>query len=508
MENLNSDDFITSIKATTRTVRNVMVSFLSLDRHIVVDIIRKFATNISYLRVCAGRATDLIEAIELVPDVVHLELILLSDFSSGDDKPPQSKKARPDETRKPLNLLKLKKLNIGRCNHEFLDMFNRLPVDVLVDLTLDRKCMGQLANVFRTQTKIKNLTIVNHVWGREHATFDAHLLDALRMESLEWHEFTENTMIESILAKQANLKTLKLINGYLNTGLFNVLTHQLSKLEKLSIAVSASTIAVADFKDISKLENLQELILQSKEEKNVELLNEFAKLDNSRITSMTIQHCCRISDNLIGAMATSLPNLKKLNFHCEYNINTFHGILKHFNSVETLHLDTFDTSFSKHDRKGNYVTLMDGGCRNSNLTELKICYPIRYTVKLIEKMAVDYPHLRKLVILPPIGSNRNFIDQFEAILKCFKELDSLSILKDDDSFDRRFYDLDLIEKYGTKIKFVAFLDMDMDCLKLESIENQFRRRFGAIRFSRTEGLCMADGRETMAIEWEDLNYCR
>lgn len=69
------EDFIQSIMNTTRTIRNIMVSFVSEERQVVIDVLKKFASNIDYLRVCARNLSYLVEAVELVSNVVHLELV-------------------------------------------------------------------------------------------------------------------------------------------------------------------------------------------------------------------------------------------------------------------------------------------------------------------------------------------------------------------------------------------------------------------------------------------------
>lgn len=317
----------------------------------------------------------------------------------------------------------------------------------------------------------------------------------------------KHTNIRSILSKQINLKTLKLTGKEFGVDLFDVITNQLNKLETLSIAVSH--IPIAAFKSISKLANLKELTLQSEEEQSVERFKEFARLDNSRITTMNIQHGYGyfISNDLINAMAKSLPNLRNVTFHCDYNINTFHAILKSFNYVEALHLDTSNILYDFKGRKGNYTTLMKQACANVMLTELKICYPISYTVKIIEKIAVDYPHLKKLIILPPATpKNRDFYKQLKAILTSFKELESLSILRDSKSLDRRYHNLDLFMKYESNLKFVALLDME--CSMLQPIDKKFKEKFGSIKYSMTNGLTMAVGRKTIETESEDIEHCR
>lgn len=240
---------------------------------------------------------------------------------------------------------------------------------------------------------------------------------------------------------------------------------------------------------------LKELTLQSDDERNVAQLKEFAALDNSRITTLNIQHSYDIKDDLIKAMAKSLPNLKALSFHCDNNVKTFHAILKNFNYVEVLHLDTLNIDFDE--AEGNYSTLMKSGCENERLIERIISYPMSYPVKLIKKMVQDYSHLKKLIILP---TNPDLNKQFKQILKGFKEIES-SILRNPLSLDRRSYDLDSIAKYGKNLNFVALLDYK--CTKLHIGEN-VKMKFGVIEYSMIGALKMAVGRRTMKMDGEGL----
>lgn len=472
-----------------------MVSFMSVKRPTVIDIIKKFAATINYLRVCGEHASDLIEAVSLVPYANHLELVLLQNNTQP------SKKARHEienneELNPRLNLYRLRKLNIERSKHEFVVMFNRLPADVLIELTLDQDNLCKLTNLFKNQTKIKKLTILNDD-SYKYPIVDEDLFNNLQIEFLEWHAYSFKHNIQFILAKQTNLKVLKLIDGKIGKDLMNVITNQLPKLEILSIFVPH--IPIAAFKNINKLKNLKELTLQSNEEHNVIHFEAFATLDNSRITILNIKYYYDISDDLIDVMAKSLPNLKIVSFHCDYNVDTFHAIMKSFNYVEVLQLDALNIDFDNH--KGNNSTLIKNGCANNKLIELKISYPLSYTMKFVKKLVMDYPHLKKLIIKP---TNRNIEKQFEMILKAFKEMESLSILRD--SLERRIYDLNLITKYGKNLKFVALLDMDVFMLDIQIDEN-IKKIFGVITNSRINGLKMAVDTKTMKIEREYIERC-
>lgn len=475
-----------------------MVSFLAIKRPVVIDIIKKFAATIKYLRVCGGNATDLIEAISLVPNANHLELVLLQDFFH----PP--KKARHEirnNDEEQLNLCQLKKLNIERSKHEFVGIFNGLAADMLNELTLHKNNLCNLTKLFKKQTKIKKLTIVNDdQFGYEESIIDVELFDNLKIEFLEWHGYSFGHNFRLVLEKQKNLTILKLIDGKIGEDVMNVITSQSSKLETLSISVPH--IPIAAFKNITKLMNLKELTLQSNDDENVAHFEAFAALDNSRLTTFNIQYFYDIPNDLIAAMAKSLPNLKIVNFHCDNNVDTFHAIMKAFNYVEVLQLDTVNIDFNDI-QKGNKSSLCKSGCANNRLIELKFLYPVSYTVTFVKKLVNDYPRLKKLIIRP---TNNNMYKQFDIILKSFKELESLSILRNSTTLDRRMYDLDSIVEYGRKLKFVALLDIEIDMLDTQ-ISDEIKLKFGVIKYSRIDGLKMAVDSKTMNIEADYIARC-
>lgn len=467
---------------------------MSIGRPHVIDILKKFGENIDYLRVCGNDPADLIEAISLVPNVVHLELVLLP----KDDQP--KKKIRYDaQIFDELKLLRLKKLNIERANDEFLVIFNRLSAGVLVELTLHQNSIRYLTNLFGGQVNVKKLTIVKDHYD-DPVEIGANLFDNLQVEFLHWRaESFKDKNIRSILAKQTSLKTLKLIDGKIDVHLMDIIMNQLSRLETLSISVS--DIPIAAIRTMNKLVT-KELTLQSDDEENIVQFEEFAKLDNSRVTTLNIQYVYDISDDLMKDIAESLPNLKAVSFHCDNNVKTFHAILKNFNYVEALHLDALDFEFDE--AEGNCSTLMKSGCKNERLIELVISYPMLYPVKLINKIVKDYPHLKKLIILP---TNDDFEEQCEAILKGCKEMESLSILRNPltpHPLVRRIYNLNKIVKYGTNLNFIALLDYECTTFPKLRIGKKIKKKLGAIEYSWTGGLKMAVGRKTMKMNWEGL----
>lgn len=461
----------------------------------MIDVLKKFGENIDFLRVCADDPADLIEAISLAPNVNHLELVL----HSKDDRP--KKKFRYDgQLNDEVNLFRLKKLNIQRANDEFLVIFNRLPAGVLVELTLHQNSIRYLTNLFRGQVNVKKLTIVKDHFD-DQVEIAADLFDNLQIEFLDWRaESFRDNRIRSLLAKQTNLKTLKLTDGDVDVQLMEVITNQLSKLETLSISVISGS-PIAAIRIMNKLTTLKELTLQSHHEEDVVHFREFAKLDNSRITTLNIQYLYEISDDLMKDMTESLPNLKTVSFHCDNDVETFHAILKNFNYVEALHLDALDFEFDE--AEGNYSTLMESGCKNERLVELVISYPMLYPVELINKMVKDYPHLKKLIILP---TNYVFKEQCEAILKGYREMESLSILRNPltDPMVRRTYNLNKIVSYGSNLNFLALLDYECTTFPKLRIGKKIRKKLGLIEYSWTCGVQMAAGRRTMDMNWEGL----
>lgn len=460
----------------------------------MIDILAKFGDNIDFLRVCADDPADFIEAISFTPNLNHLELVL----HSKDDRP--KKKFRYDgQLDDEINLLRLKKLNIERANDEFLVIFNRLPAGVLVELTVHQNSIRYLTNLFRGQVNVKKLTIVkDHCY--DPVEIPADLLDNLQIEVLNWRadSFRANT-IRSIMAKQTNLKILKLIDGDVDVRLLEVITNHLNKLETLSISVNE--IPISAVRIMSKLLTLKELTLQSGGEEDIVLLREFATLDNSRITTLNIQYLYDISADLLKDIKKSLPNLKSVTFHCDNNVQTFNEILKTFNYVQALHLDALDIEFDE--AEGDSSTLVKSACKNDKLNELVISYPMLYPVKLINKMVKNFPHLKKLIILP---TNEDFKLQCEAILKGFREMESLSILRNPltGPMDRRTYNLNKIVSYGSNLNFLALLDFECTTFPKLRIGKKIRKKLGLIEYSWTGGIKMAVGRTTMDMNWEGL----
>lgn len=203
-----------------------------------------------------------------------------------------------------------------------------------------------------------------------------------------------------------------------------VITDQLNQLQSLAIGITH--LPIDAIKSINKLVNLKDLTLQSEEKESEELFREFAAQDNTRITTLNIQHCFDIAHDLIVAMSRSLPNLKMVTFHCDYDTNIFHSISENFNYVESLHLDASNIDYEAKDRTGDCYSLIKRGCNNDKLTEFRISYPLTSTMKMVEKIVVMYSHLKRLVIFP---TNRNFNAPFEAILRGFKELESFFVLR-------------------------------------------------------------------------------
>lgn len=491
----DSGGFLQSILNTTRTIRKIMVSFLSAEKKsIVLDILEKFGETIQYLRVCAGNESDLMEAIALVPNVTHLYVVLLSDFSG-----PPAKRARRYGCAEDndLNLLRLRKLQIEHAYRgTFLVMFNRLPADVLVELTVCSTNVPDLAELFRKQTKLKRLEIVSETFERQ-LIIDPGLFDNLQLEYLECHpDLFKTEPSRLMLAKQTNLTELKLITGRISVNLLSAITDNLTKLEIFSICVSK--IPVAAIKEINKLKQLKEIAIEGDDE-DVLQIKEFATLDNCRIKTFKMQHYHDISDVLIYAMAKSMPNLKFVSFHCDSNARTFYAIFNTFNNVEILHLDTLDILFDK--AKGSPGTLLRSGCENPKLTELRILYPMHYSAKYVQKMVADYPNLKKLIITP---TNKNFGKQYETILEGFKEMESFSILSHQRYYEERYYDLRLIVNHGRNLKFVALLDVpyyEEDQWRVSTV----RKKVDIIKYSRTDGLRMAVDRRTMKLESEHIS---
>lgn len=488
-----------SIKKTNRNITKISVYFLRPPDQTtfksMISIIKKFSPTIKCFKYHGDiKLTDFVEILSSIPNVVNLGL----DFvRTPEEIQPTQKRRRlmPSIDINDLNLHKLKTLKFQHCSDEFVVLFNRLPAGVLTELKLDHGNLDELKVLFMKQTNIKKLKMkwLNHNPLTHSIAGD--LFDNQKLESLVWHYYDSN--IHKVLCKQSNLKSLKLIPELFTDSdedLMKVIADHLTSLKTFSIYFRQ--IPVVALRNINKLKNLTELTLRGDEREHVKYFEEFSRLDNSRIATLDIQFVYHISNDLIAALAKSVPNLKVLRFNCDYNFSTFNAIMRIFNFVEILHFDPLDGNFDyyyEYNTEDDAI-LIQNDCVNLNLIEFKITYQMPFKRVFLKKLIHDYPNLKKLVVDSKKPLN---VSQFKLILTGFKKIESLSLVGGASKLTMD--DLDCLKEHRNCLKFVSLMDLDeIKCYARN--KKKLSKIFNVVNLTPYDGLQMAVDRNTMKSE--------
>lgn len=485
-----------SIKLTKRKIAKIKVFFwqriVPETFQSMIDIIKKFSATIKYLKFEAStELSDFLEILSSVPNAEHL----VFGYIRTPNQPIQ-KKRRVMTNYKELNLHQLKTLALVNCNDEFVILFNKLPTGVLTEFTLENGSLDELKLLFTKQTNIKKITM-KFDRTLQTSMLPINIFDNLKLEYLELDLHSYNCRaIEIIMSKQTKLQSLKLIDGALGEDLMNVIANQLTELKTFSMYVPDTPVAA--FKNIKKLKNLRDVTLESNEDRHVTHFEAFAALDNSRITTLNIQYVYDVSNDLIAALAKSVPNLKVLRFNCDYNFRIFNETMKCFNFVEILELDTLATDFDYYvydDDDGS--TLMNGDFVNPNLIDLQITYTLTFERPFIKKLIKSYPKLKKLVVR---SSNPITVSQLKLLLNGFKKIESLTLIQGASCL--RLEDLDVLREHKNHLKFIWLMDMD-GFMYNARIKKNLCKMFDVVKCSDNYGLKMAVDRATMQTEGQD-----
>lgn len=338
--------------------------------------------------------SDFLEILSLLPNAEHLS------FSYVNLGQWQTQRQLSNEN---LKLQQLRTLELIECNEKFLVLFNKLPPGVLKKLVVGdwNLNLHLLTALFNHQPNIKESILSRgDINNRDDSGSEIpdHILDHLKLDTLEWHKAGFNSKYATILSKQNILSSLSLHMGKVDADFLNFITKQLSQLNTLNIRVDEALFT--PFKKIVKLRNLKDLTLQAV--CSTKLIEAFAGLDNSQITTLTLEEIfddyednvvvAAMTINLIAALANSVPNLKVL--RNKGDCPTFSSIMQNFNYIEILDIELY----SRVDANALIETIKDECCFNPKLTELTITKNFPCEESLLRKLVVFYPNLKKIFI--------------------------------------------------------------------------------------------------------------
>lgn len=441
---VNYPELLLSIQRTERKITDVrcqLDSNAEIESRLqaTISIIQKFSETIKSLHFAYPiEISDFLDILSLVTNVEYLHLSAVGSFNNQSPINNPSLIVQGEDNE--LKLHQLRILKVFCCGKDFSSVFSRLPAEVLTELEFSGG-LDTLNVLFKRQRNIKSLKLYADDYTDEELPADS--LNNLKLESFDWenHKNFQNTA--TILSTQTKLKYLRLT--YIDDNIMNVITDRLSDLEKLDIDVTS--ITAAPMVRIQNLRKLKDLRLKTS---NLTTIDAFTQLDNSRLTTLHIRCAQYIPVELINALAKSVPNLKALQLGKVKNHDSLNATRKSFNFAEVLEIiyDEIGLMCCRCSQTGYF---------NPKLIEFTFEFDgITCDENFMEKLIVDYPNLKKLVLRS--NGRRRFANELTAsmlnkIMDGFPKMESVELCFG--SSKLTLNDLNFLEEYKNKLKFLS-----------------------------------------------------
>lgn len=349
-----------------------------------------------------------------------------------------------------LNLNRLTELFIMGCGASIINIFNKLPQDILKDFTFCGRNKTIIMNeCFQRQTKIKNLFI-----GAQSIKCDKLPIDNLQLRKLKLDiRFDDEHIVRNAIRHQKLLTNLDLTKNKINDETFKEVC-DMCHLEDLHLRIDL--ITKYQLKDISKLKKITELSIISKARPAKNDLEAISTIQIPLLKKLklVLSNNLEIKECYLTRIASNFPNLQFLSIEGLIAVETIYILLKNFNKLEVLNISNTDYIYVGID-----VSSLHGeGLANYNLKELTIeNFNIPLKSKLIRKLSNNFTNLEKLILFPDNNMTSNIIRKF---LKRFKKLSYFEITSNCCTVSRDL--LTFIEKYGANLVYIKLVGMRMD----------------------------------------------
>lgn len=417
---------------TTRTIKSIKLTindlaFDQFDRLLAIfeklgEFVMKFELVESSMSI-----RNLIQILQTLP---NLEFLSLKYLELVEDK-------NNSVSIVELNLNRLTEIISWTCCVTTMNMFNKLPQDILNDFTVLGPSLDQfnMNEFFQRQSKIKNLYI--------HSTSTMSLLlplDNLKLKKLElWISSGNENNIENALRNQKLLTHLDLTDNYINNAIFKEIS-DMCHLETLNVCVD--WITNDHLKDISKLKKITELSIISNENKDKKHLEAISTIQNPLLKKFKFElNHVLFEECYISRIASNFPNLQFLTIEGIISIESTYFLLKNFNKLEVLDIFSNDYIHTLDMSK-----LYEEGLANYNLKVLTINVRIHLNSKLIRKFSNNFTNLEIFTLFSLDNITTNVIRK---LLKRFKKLTHLEISSGCRTVSKNV--LTFVKKYGTNL---------------------------------------------------------
>lgn len=307
-------------------------------------------------------ASTIVELLNLLPNVQEIE------FSSWNK---EFDGTAPTDS---LNLPSLKLIEISECNNFILEFLaTALPDNSIESLNVQRVRDGDanFSALITKQKSIKNLDIA----GMEFVTFKP--LQALKLNKLraviykcdEAHE-KQALFLKSVISSQKELTHLDLLDdsAYSHTFVDDAMFTEITKLANLqTLIISVDGISqISGIEDLSKLKDLQ---LKTNRDKSLAVFKELSEISNSSVERLTLNlWSFEVPAETYEAFGVNFSNLKflKITLGTRHKVNFF---AKAFPNAEELNIKFGEAN---HPVEFQDAYESDTGIKQSNLKKINL----------------------------------------------------------------------------------------------------------------------------------------
>jgi hypothetical protein len=214
-----------------------------------------------------------------------------------------------------LNLPKLRMLVISHCAEKVLEVFDKLPDDVLESSLLRSINVKNSKKYFANQRKLKSICVFS-------CPFNPLDMEQLSLEELKTDMSGEE--LKLMLKKQESLKTL--LHGITSQADFNFICNHLNSLDRLEIILPKGDINFSELADLKQLKTFK-----------VQLVNEGALRSIKSSSVKTLEIILEIvSEETVMALAAICPSVVNLDIYSDNNDDAINWSLQNFPQLETL----------------------------------------------------------------------------------------------------------------------------------------------------------------------------
>lgn len=464
-----------SILSSTREVRNLEIEWGRFDQLQIMDILEKFGASIKNLKLVGPETSfeDFYDMMRIACNVEKLELSVPIIVDSNSPTPPQIDFSK--------DLKQLKSVIFNKF--ESLKAFEGLPPNVhkniitvevgVVDLYADPvEGYDKAADVDRNKKILKKFRPIDELGAiiGLNVSVPADFFDDLGVKRLKiaFQDVEQDVeALQKIISMQDQL--IELCLDYVPPC-------------PVTLPDDPSRTLLRCLVDFKMLEKLHVTFTPA----NHALYQALAGLQLESVRELKFNIPADADREDLRKISYNFKNLRKLTIVNDQSLDVALSILSSFRQVESLTLTTFElprceyTPGQHTQDYRNVLRLVEHmNFENRNLKMLDFGNDIASDGEFISKMIKSYPNLERLTLRQPLQSLLPMVRQLRSILKHWKKLTHLVLLRGRTLENE---DLDLLADYGPNLQLVAIASIPS--FSNQRIRDELKEKFSIVRLQK------------------------